>query len=78
MIIIMTFSSSYIFFQDIMLPYWYLRTKVIEATDKKWEKNTVKVGKNAKNRLKIKEKAESNIIFKNEEISWKEELAHPS
>ena len=40
----------------------------------------MKVGKNAKNRLKIQEKV-ANFgtmkSFKNKEISWKEELSHP-
>ena len=39
-------------------------------------KNSVKLGKTAKNRLKIKEKAEI-LAQENEEISWKEELSHP-
>ena len=38
----------------------------------------MKLGKNAKNMLKIKEKAEIlTQIFKKEEISWKEELSQP-
>ena len=46
----------------------------------KTRKNSVKLVKNVKNRLKIKEKAEilaQFFSFKNEEISWKEELSHP-
>ena len=52
----------------------------VRGHSQKTRKNSMKFGKNAKNRLKIKEKAEifwHKKIFKNEEISWKEELSHP-
>ena len=56
-----------------------LWSKVWEATRKKWRKDTLKSGLNAKNRLKIKKKLKfrHKNIFKKEEISWKEELSQP-
>ena len=53
--------------------------EVWEVMGKKWGKNSVKLGKNARNRLRIFKKVKFwyKKIFKKEEISWKEELSHP-